>query len=169
MRATLIDLTGQRFGRLTVVTQAKALPSGRARWECRCDCGGSGAYQSDYLRNGRTRSCGCLRAEMVARRNRDEAPHGKHGSGVYKTWRAMIGRCEHPGNASFVRYGARGITVCDRWRQSFPDFYADMGDRPEGRSLDRIDNDKGYEPGNCRWATTAEQMRNRRPRSRRGS
>ena len=90
------------------------------------------------------------------------APHGMYGTRVYRTWNMMIQRCHNERNPNFKHYGGRGIVVCDQWRKSFAAFYADVGDRPEGKSLDRIDNDRGYEPGNCRWATQAEQRRNTR-------
>jgi hypothetical protein len=160
--AELLELIGQSFGRLTVCERAPNRPSGKSRWICLCECGVEIVIDSRNLRSGRSRSCGCIRIEKLAAMNGDGATHGMHGSPTYITWRSMIGRCETPSNASFENYGGRGIAVCRRWRESFPDFLADMGVRPEGKTLDRIDNERGYEPDNCRWATASEQMRNRR-------
>ena len=157
-----LDLTGQRFGRLTVIERAHLhrLPSGQGawRWRCRCTCGNESFPISADLRNGSVRSCGCLRAEGNAK------THGLTSNGKrspeYRSWEAMKRRCSNPKVTGFKRYGGRGIRVCSRWH-SFENFLADMGPRPEGTTLDRFpDNDGNYEPGNVRWATRSEQGNN---------
>lgn len=160
MSAPTIQI-GTKYGRLAVVERASG--TARARWLCRCDCGAERVVFGYNLRSGATASCGCLRAEMVAEKNRAKAPHGLTRSPTHKSYWAMISRCEQPGNASFARYGGAGVKVCARWRESFTAFVEDVGLRPAGTTLDRIENTKGYEPGNCRWATPKEQARNRRP------
>jgi hypothetical protein len=149
------DFTGKVFGRLTVLH--RSTQSGRPKWVCKCSCGTMTTVRSDHLRSGCTTSCGCLNLEHSAQRG---LRHGLSGTPEYNTWSAMIARCESEGNPAWSWYGGRGIKVCPRWRRSVVAFYLDVGPRPEGHSLDRIDNNGNYEPGNVRWATHREQMRN---------
>lgn len=147
-----IDLCGQKFGRLAVIeyTGGRWVP-----YRCQCDCGNETVVLGGHLRSGRTRSCGCITGRPLER-------HGKTKSQVYHAWAHMKSRCFKPQTVYYHRYGGRGITVCARWRDSFVNFYEDMGDPPTlSHSLDRINNDGDYTPENCRWATRAEQQRNK--------
>lgn len=163
-----LDLRGREFSKLTAVVFAGKTPAGQAKWWVECSCGEYLIVRANDLRTGRTRSCGCLRRE----RSRElKTTHGharyRRFSGVYKAWRAMVQRCEiGPESNAYQYYAGRGISVCHQWRNSFETFFADMGPRPFGKTLDRINNDGNYEPGNCRWATMGEQRRNSRPRRR---
>lgn len=141
-----IDLTGQRFGRLTVV--GRFAETGK-RWGCVCDCGGQAVVVGAKLRSGHTKSCGCLRA-IVSRAK--ERRHGLSGTRTHNIWQAMRRRCSRPDQPNYKWYGGRGIKVCERW-ESFDNFLADMGECPEGCEIDRIDGDGNYEPGNCRWVS----------------
>lgn len=156
-------MIGQKFGRLTVIERAPN-KSEKPRWKCACECGGSTISFASSLRRGRARSCGCLKIEMFVARKGEL--HYQSRTPEYSAWSHMVQRCTNPSSKSYKHYGARGITVCERWRTSFVDFLADMGKRPTNEhSLDRIDNDQGYEPGNCRWATIHTQNTNKRQTS----
>ena len=153
-----IDLTGQKFGRLTVLSEAGIDKHGKVKWLCRCECGTQKAIDGTNLRRGVIVSCGCLSRELLDKRNHK---HGMYGAPIHNAWKVMRRRCREINFISYKDYGGRGITVCERW-DKFENFYADMGDRPEGLSIERIDNNGNYELANCKWATQKEQCRNKR-------
>lgn len=159
-----LNLTNQRFGRLTARYPTNTL-KGR-RWHCDCDCGGSTLVTTVVLTRGASKSCGCLRREQGAATGHAGARHGEGSNGKetpeYRAWCQLRNRCTNPNHRQFPAYGGRGITVCERW-QDYELFLADMGRRPSPHhSIDRRDNNRGYEPSNCRWATRLEQNRNTR-------
>lgn len=158
-----VDLTGQRFGRLVALRAVRVAVNLRTRlgYLVRCDCGTEKTVIGYYLTSGDTRSCGCLPKHSGLRHG--NAFHGKR-TPTYWSWQAMKARCLNPHSKSFPDYGGRGIRICDRWRDSFENFLADLGERPQGTTLDRINNSGNYEPGNCRWAVKVEQNRNQRPK-----
>ena len=158
-RPHLIDLTGKRFGRWKVLAiHPERDIHGHSLWLCRCDCGTERIVRGDVLRLGGSKSCGCHKREYQRRRL---TKHGMSKTRAYKRWQCMLQRCFNARNPSYSWYGGRGITVCEYYRD-FVDWYADLGDPPDGMSQDRIRSDENYEPGNCRWAPPSVQSTNQR-------
>jgi hypothetical protein len=157
------NLVGQRFGRLVVLRYSHTAVKGgcqRGFWLCHCDCGRECSVNGSRLRRGGTRSCGCIRIRHGHTQRGRRTPE-------WQAWYAMQQRCYQPGATNYHQYGGRGIKVCERWLACFENFLADVGLRPSSKySLDRIDNDGHYEPGNCRWATRKDQRANQRKRAR---
>lgn len=169
MGRPLIDLTGEKFGRLTVLKRGENEPrsngSFQVRWICKCDCGNEVLVRAAEIKGGRTQSCGCLRNEQSSARAIEKfTKHGHNPAGkksrTYQSWTNMMTRCYNPNVREYGAYGGRGIVVCDRWHQ-FENFLEDMGERPEGLTLDRKDVKGNYEPENCQWADRVTQSRNR--------
>jgi hypothetical protein len=170
--------TGKVYERLTVLERSDNDKYGQATWLCKCSCGNLTTVTGALLRSGNTKSCGCLNLDRVAEMGKEwgskhqhmatEAvtTHGHHKNGkptrTYKTWQCMKQRCFNPNAPNYHLYGGRGITVCDRWKDSFENFLQDMGERPEGTTLDRINPFQSYTPDNCRWATPTQQNNNKR-------
>lgn len=152
------NLAGKVFTRLTA-RERDISRTRRVYWICECECGSSASVAAADLKSGHTKSCGCLNSES---RKSKALRHGYNRTTTYVCWSNMLARCGNANRPDFKNYGGRGITVCERWLD-FANFLADMGEKPSGLTIDRINNDGNYEPGNCRWATPSEQRRNQRP------
>ena len=156
------NIEGLRFGRLVAVSRtSKSCPRG-VYWLCRCDCDEYVEVLVAQLNSKAKQSCGCLHLDSARNKHIKHRSHGLHNSPTYKTWKSMLERCRNPANSSYKYYGAKGISVCDEWLNSFKNFLDDMGVRPNGTTLDRINNSEGYSKTNCKWSTYKEQARNRR-------
>ncbi len=155
---------GEKFGKLTIIKESEPYITSKGQIYrqvlCNCMCGNQTIVQLSSLRTGKTKSCGCYRIEVVSKIDRTK--HGKTNHPLYQTWCAMKQRCYNISSVKYKDYGGRGIKVCNRWLESFDNFLEDMGERPKGLSIDRINNDGNYELSNCRWATKQEQTDNRR-------
>lgn len=159
MHGNCKDLTGQKFGRLTIISSTNKRSGRHVIWKCKCGCGNECLISSSSLQNNLSRSCGCLQRELIAKQS---TTHGMSDTQIYNIWKRMLQRCENPNYREFKYWGGRGIKVCERWH-SFENFYEDVGNSPEGLTLDRWpDNDGNYEPNNFRWATHKEQANNKR-------
>jgi hypothetical protein len=162
MGKSVKNILGDRYNRLTVIEFDRLEKNKGAFWKCRCDCGTIKVIYSGDLRSGNTKSCGCYFKEIAGKQS---ITHGKTKdnkiSGSYRSWRCMKARCTNPKNNQYYNYGARGITFCDRWNK-YENFLEDMGERPDGYSLERIDPNRNYEPENCCWILNKEQAKNTR-------
>lgn len=150
---------GSVFDRWTVVCREGSNKRNERLYRCRCKCGVEKLVSSGTLTSGQSRSCGCHKIDV---KRAEKTTHGKSETGTYRSWHNMLQRCNNPNNTHWKNYGGRGLTVDPRWH-SFDAFLADMGDRPDGATIERVDNEKGYGPDNCVWATRKQQQRNRRP------
>lgn len=160
MAGHIINLIGRTFGRLIVIERAENSRFRKARWRCKCSCGNIVIVCSDNLRRGLTKSCGCFRKDVCTKNN---TTHGMYGTSEYKSWFHIITRCQNPNDKYFKDYGGRGISICQEWRDSFLAFYNHVGKRPSLKhSIDRINNDGNYKPGNVRWSLLVEQANNKR-------
>lgn len=148
-------MIGQKFGRWLVLSEAHKRKTYIDKYNCICDCGVERQVLTNSLMRGLSKSCGCYHKDVIR-------THGYDGTRTYKSYHAMRERCNNTNHLHYRHYGGRGITVCARWMESFQNFLADMGERPDNMTLDRKDNDGNYEPSNCKWSTKREQENNKR-------
>jgi hypothetical protein len=153
------DLVGKKFGHWIVLERTSEVQCGKVLWHCLCDCGEMRKVATSNLTRGLSKSCGCASREAARKRL---TVHGRTGSPEFRSWQLMLDRCYNPRNKRFTDYGGRGIAVCGRWRNSFSNFFADMGPRPLWFSIEREDVNGNYEPSNCSWIPLGQQCRNRR-------
>lgn len=160
LKGRAVNIVNQKFGRLLALGPVGRGNDGGILWHCRCDCGAEPIVAGAHLRSGHSTSCGCYQSDVTTKRS---TSHGMSRTKEYQAWLSMVKRCTNPNDSYYADYGGRGITVCDEWRSNFVAFYDHIGKMSfEGATVDRIDNELGYIPGNVKWSTQKEQARNRR-------